>query len=187
MQVVVHRDLSLARDGRRVMAKAGLLVGGILLILGVALGLANYLVYAQLPDALANWSLAHVPSRWMFLLGLNVVLIFVGGFVEIYAAIIVLVPLLVPIGARLGIDLVHLGVIFLSIEDGMQEESQVPAGTQGTGHGQTDGRLGIPMFSSIPLPHAVGTAFEKTVIAIRRRDEARRNAAYPEKGRERGA
>ena len=114
VQVVVHRDLSLARDGRRVMAKAGLLVGGILLILGVALGLANYLVYAQLPDALANWSLAHLPSRWMFFLGLNVVLIFVGGLVEIHAAITVIVPLLVPIGARLGIDLVHLGVIFLS-------------------------------------------------------------------------
>ncbi|MEO6244590.1 MAG: TRAP transporter large permease subunit [Opitutaceae bacterium] len=114
VQVAVHRDLQLGRDGRRVMAEAGLLVGGILLILGVALGLANYLVYAQVPDALADWSLAHVPSRWMFLLGLNVVLIFVGSFVEIYAAIIVLVPLLVPIGARLGIDPIHLGVIFLA-------------------------------------------------------------------------
>jgi tripartite ATP-independent transporter DctM subunit len=114
VQTVVHRDLNLARDGRRVMAEAGLLVGGILLILGVALGLTNCLVYAQVPDTLADWSLAHVPSRWVFLLGLNVVLIFVGGLVEIYAAIIVVVPLLVPIGLRLGIDPVHLGVIFLA-------------------------------------------------------------------------
>jgi len=114
VQVCIHRDLNLARDGRRVMAEAGLLVGGILLILGVALGLTNYLVYAQVPDLLADWSLAHVPARWVFLLGLNVVLIFVGGLVEIYAAIIVVVPLLVPVGARLGIDPIHLGVIFLA-------------------------------------------------------------------------
>ena len=114
VQVCIHRDLNLARDGQRVMAEAGLLVGGILLILGVALGLTNWLVYAQVPDLLADWSFAHVPSRWVFLLGLNVVLIFVGGLVEIYAAIIVVVPLLVPVGARLGIDPVHLGVIFLA-------------------------------------------------------------------------
>jgi tripartite ATP-independent transporter DctM subunit len=111
---VIHRDLHLLRDGRRVMAEAGLLVGGILLILGVALGLTNYLVDAQVPDALANWSLTHIPSKWLFLLGLNVVLIFVGGLVEIYAAIIVVVPLLVPIGLRLGINPIHLGVIFLA-------------------------------------------------------------------------
>ena len=111
---VVHRDLNLLRDGRRVMAEAGLLVGSILLILGVALGLTNYLVDAQIPDLLANWSLTHIPSKWLFLLGLNVVLIFVGGLVEIYAAIIVVVPLLVPIGLRLGIDPIHLGVIFLA-------------------------------------------------------------------------
>lgn len=111
---VIHRDLHILRDGRRVMAEAGLLVGGILLILGVALGLTNYLVDAQVPDALAQWSTTHIPSRWLFLLGLNVVLIFVGGLVEIYAAIIVVVPLLVPIGLRLGIDPIHLGVIFLA-------------------------------------------------------------------------
>jgi C4-dicarboxylate transporter DctM subunit len=114
VQTVVHRDLHLFKDGPRIMAEAGLLVGGILLILGVALGLTNYLVYAQIPDQLAEWSLAHGTSRWVFLLGLNVVLIFVGAFVEIYAAIIVVAPLVVPIGQQLGIDPVHLGVIFLA-------------------------------------------------------------------------
>jgi TRAP-type C4-dicarboxylate transport system permease large subunit len=96
------------------MTEAGVLVGGILLILGVALGLTNYLVDAQIPDRLAEWSAIHVQSRWVFLLGLNVALVFVGGLVEIYAAIVVVVPLLVPIGARLGIDPLHLGVIFLA-------------------------------------------------------------------------
>ena len=113
VEVVIHRDLHLTRDCPRVIAEAGLMVGGILLILGVALGLTNYLIDAQVPDQLADWAALHVQSRWLFLLGLNVVLILVGGLVEIYAAIIVIAPLLVPIGLRLGIHPVHLGIIFL--------------------------------------------------------------------------
>lgn len=114
VEVVIHRELSLRRDCPRVMAEAGVLVGGILLILGVALGLTNYLIDAQVPDALATWSAEHVKSPWLFLLGLNVILIVVGSVVEIFAAIVVVVPLLVPIGLRLGIDPVHLGIIFLA-------------------------------------------------------------------------
>ncbi len=114
IEVLVHRDLHLVRDTPRVAAEAGLLIGGILLILGVALGLTNYLIEAQVPDQLAAWSQAHVHSRWLFLLGLNVVLIVIGSLVEIYAAIIVVAPLLVPIGVQLGINPVHLGVIFLA-------------------------------------------------------------------------
>jgi C4-dicarboxylate transporter, DctM subunit len=114
VEVWIHRDLHAWRDGPRVMAEAGLLIGGILLILGVALGLTNYMIDAQIPDALAAWSLEHVTSRWLFLLGLNIILIVVGSVVEIFAAIVVVVPLLVPIGLQLGIDPVHLGVIFLA-------------------------------------------------------------------------
>ncbi len=114
LEVVIHRDLHIIRDCPRVMAEAGVLVGGILLILGVALGLTNYLIDAQVPDQLANWAATHVQSRWMFLLGMNVVLIMVGGLVEIYAAIVVVAPLLALIGARLGIHPVHLGIIFLA-------------------------------------------------------------------------
>jgi len=114
IEFLIHRDLHLFKDGPRVAAEAGLLVGGVLLILGVALGLTNYLIEAMVPDQLAAWAATHVQSRWVFLLGLNVVLILVGGLVEIYAAIIVVVPLLVPIGARLGIDPIHLGIIFLA-------------------------------------------------------------------------
>jgi tripartite ATP-independent transporter DctM subunit len=112
--VVIQRDLGILRDCPRVMTEAGVLVGGILLILGVALGLTNYLVDAQIPDRLAEWATIHVQSRWVFLLGLNVALLFIGGLVEIYAAIVVVVPLLIPIGARLGIDPLHLGIIFLA-------------------------------------------------------------------------
>jgi TRAP-type C4-dicarboxylate transport system permease large subunit len=91
-----------------------LLVGGVLLILGVALGFTHYLVMAQIPDQLVEWSTRVVTSKWLFLLGLNIVLIFVGGLIEIYAAIVVVVPLLVPVGIALGIDPVHLGIIFLA-------------------------------------------------------------------------
>lgn len=114
IEVFVHRDLHLVRDCPRVMTEAGVLIGGILLILGVALGLTNYLIDAQVPDTLAAWAEQHVTSRWLFLLGLNIVLLIVGSVVEIYAAIVVIVPLLVPIGERLGLHPVHLGIIFLA-------------------------------------------------------------------------
>ena len=71
------------------MTECGLLVGGVLLILGVALGFTHYLVDAQFPDQMVAGATETVKSRWLFLLGLNVVLLFVGGLVEIYAAIVV--------------------------------------------------------------------------------------------------
>jgi tripartite ATP-independent transporter DctM subunit len=114
IEVVIHRDLHLVRDCPRVIAEAGQLIGGIVLILGVALGFTNFLIDAQVPDRLADWAFQHVESRWLFLLGLNVILVLVGGVIEIFAAIVVVVPLLVPVGARLGIDPVHLGVVFLA-------------------------------------------------------------------------
>ncbi len=114
IEVIIHRDLHIFRDCPRVLTEAGLLIGGILLILGVALGLTNYFIDAQIPDALAAWAAVHIKSRWLFLLGLNLVLLVVGGLIEIYAAIVVVVPLLVPIGVSLGLHPVHLGIIFLA-------------------------------------------------------------------------
>ena len=111
---VIHRDLRPIKDLPRVMTECGLLVGGVLLILGVALGFTHYLVDAQLPDQMVEWATATVQSKWLFLLGLNVVLLFVGGLVEIYAAIVVVVPLLVPLGVAFGLDPIHLGIIFLA-------------------------------------------------------------------------
>jgi len=112
--VVIHRDLHLFRDVPRVMTECGLLVGGVLLILGVALGFTHYLIDAQIPDLATDWAKATIHSPWIFLLGLNVVLLVIGGLVEIYAAIVVVVPLLVPLGIAFGIDPIHLGIIFLA-------------------------------------------------------------------------
>jgi tripartite ATP-independent transporter DctM subunit len=97
----------------RVVTDCGLLMGGVLLILGVALGFTQYLVDARVPEHAVTWATSTIHSKWLFLLGLNVILIFVGGLVEIYAAIVVVVPLLVPLGVAFGIDPIHLGIIFL--------------------------------------------------------------------------
>ena len=114
VQTFVYRDLKLFRDVPRAMTECGLVIGGVLMILGVALGFTYYLVDAQIPEKLVEWAKANVHSKWLFLLGLNVILIFVGGLIEIYAAIVVVVPLLVPVGVAMGLDPVHLGIIFLA-------------------------------------------------------------------------
>jgi len=84
------------------------------LILGVALGFTHYLVDAQIPDQAVAWATGTIKSKFLFLLVLNLVLLVIGGLVEIYAAIVVVVPLLVPLGAAFNIDPVHLGIIFLA-------------------------------------------------------------------------
>lgn len=114
VETFVYRDLKLFKDVPRVVADCGLLVGGVLLILGVALGFTQYLVDAQIPSQAVTWATNTIHSRWLFLFGLNIVLIFVGGLVEIYAAIVVVVPLLVPLGLAFQIDPIHLGIIFLT-------------------------------------------------------------------------
>ena len=114
IETFVYRDLKLFKDVPRVVTDCGLLVGGVLLILGVALGFTQYLVDAQVPDQAVVWATNTIHSKWLFLIGLNLILILVGGLVEIYAAIIVVVPLLVPLGVAFGIDPIHLGIIFLA-------------------------------------------------------------------------
>ncbi len=111
---VIHRDLHLARDLPRVVAECALMVGGILLILGVALGLTNYLVDAQVPESMVAWVTQTIDSRIVFLLALNALLLAAGCLMDIYTAIVVLAPLLTPIGLAFGVHPVHLGIIFLA-------------------------------------------------------------------------
>jgi tripartite ATP-independent transporter DctM subunit len=114
IETLVYRDLKLTRDVPRVMAECGLLVGGILLILGMALAFTNYLVAAEVTSRAVEWTTNSIHSRWVFLLALNLFLLIVGCLMDIYSAIVVQVPLLVPIGAAFGVDPVHLGIIFLA-------------------------------------------------------------------------
>ena len=113
VEALIYRDLKLTRDLGRVMAECGLLVGGVLLILGVALGFTNYLVDAQIPVRALEWVTASIHSRWLFLLLLNLLLVIVGCLMDIFSAIVVVVPLIVPMGEAFAVDPVHLGIIFL--------------------------------------------------------------------------
>jgi C4-dicarboxylate transporter DctM subunit len=111
---VLHRELNIFRDVPRVMAECGLLIGGVLLILGVSLGFTNCLVDAEVPARAMEWTTRTIHSPIVFLFLLNVFLLVVGCLMEIYPAIVVEVPLLVPLGLAFKIDPVHLGIIFLA-------------------------------------------------------------------------
>jgi C4-dicarboxylate transporter, DctM subunit len=98
----------------KVITECGILVGGVLLILGVSLGFTNDMVDAQVPVRLAAWVHDTVHSQWVFLLMVNFMLIIVGSLLEIFAAIVVVVPLLMPMSNAFGVDPVHMGIIFLA-------------------------------------------------------------------------
>ncbi len=108
-----HRDIPLTRAPKALL-DATLLVGGVLLILGVANGLSSYLVDAQVPLRLLDWAQENLASKWAFLLALNLFLLLVGCLMDIFSAIVVVVPLIAPLGLAFGVDPVHLGIIFIA-------------------------------------------------------------------------
>ena len=114
LEFVSHRDLKITRDPLRVGADAATLIGGVLIILGVALGLTNYLIFAEIPQLAVDWVQTIVSSPLVFLLLLNLFLLIVGCLMDIYSAIVVVVPLITPLGVVFGIDPFHLGIIFLT-------------------------------------------------------------------------
>jgi len=114
VKIFVFRELSLARDLPRVMKESMKMVGGIMIILGAALGFTNYLVDAFIPMKILNFMEGMVHTKIAFLLILNLFLILVGCMMDIFSAILVVVPLIVPLASRFGIDPVHLGIVFLA-------------------------------------------------------------------------
>lgn len=114
VETFVYRDLKLKTDVPRVMTECGLVIGGVLLILGVALGFTNYLVDVQIADKALAWAQENLNNKYAFLLALNIFLIAVGCIMDVYSAIIIVVPLLVPMGEAFEIHPVHLGIIFLA-------------------------------------------------------------------------
>ncbi len=114
VEVFIYRDLKLSRDYREVFIECATIVGGILLIMGVALGFTNYLVDAEVPSRLIDWVQTHVQSKYLFLLLLNIALLVVGALMDIFAAILVVVPLLKPLAAAYSIDPVQMGIIFIA-------------------------------------------------------------------------
>jgi tripartite ATP-independent transporter DctM subunit len=114
IECFITRDIHVWRGLPKVLVTAGVLCGSVLILLSSALGLTGWLVDAQIPDALLAAVKAHISSPIVFLLVLNGVLLVLGSVLEIYSAIIILAPLVAPIGVAFGIDPVHLGVIFLA-------------------------------------------------------------------------
>jgi tripartite ATP-independent transporter DctM subunit len=114
VECLVSPGFSVRRDFPRLTLECVTVVGGVLMIIGVAVGLTSYLVAADVPTMLIGWVDAHIQSRYVFLLLLNLVLLVSGTFMDVFSAIIVMVPLITPLGARFGIDPVQLGIIFLA-------------------------------------------------------------------------
>jgi tripartite ATP-independent transporter DctM subunit len=113
VEAVFYRDFGL-RGVATVLVKCGTLVGGVLIIVGVAMGLTSYLVDAQVPMHAAKWATEHLHAKWLFLLALNGGLIIVGCLMDIYSALVVVVPLILPMAESFGVHPAHLGIIFLA-------------------------------------------------------------------------
>ena len=114
IQGMIHGDFSLGRGLQKAFSECVVLVGGVLVILGVAVGFTAYLNDANVPGLIVEWADAHVGSRLMFLLGLNLFLLLVGCLMDIFSAIFVVVPLVVPVAQQFGVDPLHLGIIFIA-------------------------------------------------------------------------
>jgi len=113
VEVVLYREISL-RKLPSVMIESMVMVGGILLVLGVALAFTNFLVDAEVPQALFELMQTHVQSALGFLLLLNVLLLVLGAMLDIFSALVIVVPLILPVAAGYGIHPVHLGIVFLA-------------------------------------------------------------------------
>ena len=114
VECFIQRGLSVRRDLPRIFVECATLVGGFMIILSVALGFTNFLVIAQIPMMALEWVQTHIESPMLFLLALNGFLLLVGALMDIYSAIVIVVPLIAPIAAAYGIDPVHLAIIFLA-------------------------------------------------------------------------
>jgi C4-dicarboxylate transporter DctM subunit len=113
VEVVIYRDITW-RELPQIMRKSMVLVGGILIILGAALGLTNYLIDAEIPLKVLQFFKTYITSPIVFLIMLNLFLLAVGCVMDIFAALTVVVPLITPVAIAYGIHPIHLGIIFLT-------------------------------------------------------------------------
>jgi len=112
VEVFIRKDIAL-KDIPKVFAKAVPIIGGVLAILTMAKGLSYAIIDSGVPDSFAAWMQGAISSKYVFLLLLNLSLLVVGCLMDIFSAILVVLPLIVPLGYAYGIDPVHLGIIFI--------------------------------------------------------------------------
>ena len=113
VEVFIYREIKL-RQLPGIMRESMIMVGGILLILGVSLASTNFLIDAQVPMRLFEFIQAHVSGKIVFLILLNLLLLVLGAILDIFSAIVIMVPLILPVAVNYGVDPVHLGIIFLA-------------------------------------------------------------------------
>ena len=113
IEVFIYKEFPLKKLPE-VIRESMVMVGSIILILGAALAFTNYLVDSEIPQTLFEFIRAHVDSRIAFLILLNVMLLILGALLDVFSAIIIMVPLILPIAVGYGVHPVHLGIIFLA-------------------------------------------------------------------------
>lgn len=113
VELWIYREIDWRALGR-ITTEAMQMLGGILLILGVSMAFTNYLIDAEIPMKLFGWISAHIDSKFSFLLLLNLFLLVLGAILDVFSALVIVVPLIVPIAVNYGIHPIHLGVVFLA-------------------------------------------------------------------------
>ena len=113
VELYIFKDVSF-KDLPKIIIDCSTLVGGVLIILGFAMGFTGYLVDAQIPLKILNFVQNTISSKIIFLLALNILLLIIGCLMDVFSAIIVVVPLIAPLAAYFGIDPFHLAIIFIA-------------------------------------------------------------------------
>ena len=114
VECFVYREVSIKKDFPRIAVDSMTLVGSILLILCCALGMTNYLIDEEIPMQILGVMKEYISNKYVFLIFLNIFLLIVGSIMDIFSAIIVVVPLILPIAKEFGVDPYHLAIIFLT-------------------------------------------------------------------------
>ncbi len=114
IETLVYKDLHPLKDLPKLMRESMVLVGAILIILGTAMGFTSYLIDEQIPMQVLDFMKQYIDNKITFLIVLNIFLLLVGCMMDIFSAIIVVVPLIIPVAKSFDVDMVHLGIIFLT-------------------------------------------------------------------------
>lgn len=113
LESVIHRDIPFKKLPQ-IFGRCAAMIGGVLVIIVSAVMLTSYIVDAQIAESVTAWCTSTIKSPLVFLLMLNLILLVVGCFMDIFSATLVVVPLIIPLGAAFGISPIHLGIIFLA-------------------------------------------------------------------------
>jgi tripartite ATP-independent transporter DctM subunit len=113
VEVFIYKEIKLTQLPA-IMRDSMVMVGGILLILGVSLASTNFLIDAEIPMRLFNVIQSHVSNKIVFLILLNLLLLILGAILDIFSALVIMVPIILPVAINYGVDPVHFGIIFLA-------------------------------------------------------------------------